>query len=242
MRTVTEIAVARPSATVILARESGAAPELFMVQRHARSSFGAAYVFPGGVLDHADRDVHDFCSGRRAVDADAVLSVATGGLDYFVGAIRELFEETGVLLATHTSTADELVIARDCLNSESLSWTEFVKNNHARMLCDKLHYFSHWITPDQLPKRYTTRFFVAELPAGQVAHHEEQELTDSTWITATDALAAGKAGSMKLHYPTRTTLESLAGHQSVGALVDWASERESAGVEATHPVLPGATQ
>ena len=239
---LTEISIARPSSTVVLIRESDAAPEVFMVRRHESSSFGAAYAFPGGVLDAADGDVQDSCFGRSAAEADAVLDVETGGLDYYVAAIRELFEETGVLLANVDCSAKELAAMRERLNRTSQSWTEFVRETGARMLCNELHYFSHWITPDQLPKRYTTRFFVAELPAGQVAHHDERELTNSTWITAADVLQAGKDGTMKLHYPTRTTLQSFATYENVNELVDWACECAANGVETIRPVMPGATQ
>jgi hypothetical protein len=83
---------------------------------------------------------------------------------------------------------------------------------------------------------------VAELPEGQIAHHDDRELTKSAWISATDALQAGKDGSMTLHYPTRKTLESIAGHQSLDELVGWARACESNGVETTRPHRPDATQ
>ena len=213
-----------------------------MVKRHADSSFGAAYVFPGGVVDATDSEVHDYCSGRAAEQADKVMDVEFGGLDYFVAAIRELFEETGVLLADLDSPPEELESARVALNNGSRSWTDFVHGSGARMLCDRLHYFSHWITPEYLPKRYSTRFFVAELPVGQVATHDELELTISVWISASDALRAGKDGTMKLHYPTRQTLESFATHGSASAMLEWASDCEAHGAELFRPSHPGATQ
>ena len=161
----------------------------------------------------------DSWSGRSEADADQVLDVEAGGLDYYVAAIRELFEETGVLLANVKRPEDDLAEMRERLNCNSRTWTEFVRETGARMLCNELHYFSHWITPDQLPKRYSTRFFVAELPAGQVAYHDERELTNSMWITAADALRAGKDGTIDLYYPTRTTLQSIAMHENVAELV-----------------------
>ena len=84
---LTKISTPRPSSTVVLIRESAGAAEIFMVQRHASSSFGAAYAFPGGVLDAADGDIEDFCSGRNAADAQQILKVRAGGLDFYVGAI-----------------------------------------------------------------------------------------------------------------------------------------------------------
>ena len=239
---MTEISVPRPSSTVVLIREAAGAPKIFMVKRHASSSFGSAYAFPGGVLDAADAEIEDSCSGRSAADAERIIGVAAGGLDFYVAAIRELFEETGVLLATAEISTDALAEMRDRLNRDEISWTGFVRETGARMLCNELHYFSHWITPEQMQKRYTTRFFVAQCPAGQVAHHDERELTNSTWITAANALQAGKDGSMKVHYPTKTTLESLAAHNTVSEIVDWARAFETSGVETIRPVMPGATQ
>ena len=242
MPTLTEKPFARPSSTVILLRKAAAEPELFMVQRHVDSSFGAAYAFPGGVLDTSDADCHEHCVGRTAADANVALGLKRGGLDFFIAAIRELFEETGVLLATHEIPIDELELLRKSLNCESQTWNNFVYDYDLRLRCDQLRYFSHWITPEKMPKRYNTRFFVAELPAGQVAHHDERELTNSKWITAAHALQEGKNGLMTLHYPTRKTLESLADHRSVAALLDWAKNCEASGVKPTRPVLPSAGQ
>ncbi len=236
---LTDKGFARPSSTVILLREGSDEPELFMVRRHADASFGAAYAFPGGVMDASDSEGHEYCEGRTAAAANTALGLESGGLNYFVAAIRELFEETGVLLATHDVPDDELVSSQAHLNSGSLTWNEFINEHDLRLHCDQLRYFSHWITPDELPKRYTTRFFIAELPPGQLAHHDERELTDSKWITATNALRAGKNGLMTLHFPTRKTLESLAEHHSVAALLTWASECEARGVTPTQPAKPG---
>ena len=242
MPTLTEKPFARPSSTVILLRKAAAEPELFMVQRHVDSSFGAAYAFPGGVLDTSDADCHEHCVGRTAADANVALGLKRGGLDFFIAAIRELFEETGVLLATHEIPIDELELLRKSLNCESQTWNNFVYDYDLRLRCDQLRYFGHWITPEKMPKRYNTRFFVAELPAGQVAHHDERELTNSKLITAAHALQEGKNGLMTLHYPTRTTLESLADHRSVAALLDWAKICEASGVKQTRPVIPSAGQ
>jgi 8-oxo-dGTP pyrophosphatase MutT (NUDIX family) len=239
---LTEKSFARPSSTVILLRDAMPGPELFMVQRHADSSFGAAYAFPGGVLDTSDADAHECCAGRVAADANTVLGLESGGLDFFVAAIRELFEETGVLLASHEIPTDELELLRKYLNCESQTWNNFVHDNNVSLQCDRLHYFSHWITPEQLAKRYSTRFFVAKLPAGQTASHDERELTNSKWITAANALQAGENGLMTLYYPTRKTLENIAQHHSVAELLAWASDCEARGVETTRPVIPDASQ
>jgi len=211
---------------------------LFMVQRHAKASFGAAYAFPGGVIDDDDAELDDYCDGRASVDASEVLGLTSGGTAYFVGAIRELFEETGVLLAACEHPGVELDCLRSKLNNHTASWLDFLKCSGARMLCGELIYFGHWITPKQMAKRYTTRFFMAAMPQDQVAEHDKGELTDSIWISARGALRAGQEGSIKLHYPTIKTLESIANHQSVDELLDWANRCEANGVVPIEPVLP----
>ncbi len=232
----TTTAPARPSSTVVLLRDADPTPEVLMVQRHARSSFGAAYAFPGGVVEADDRKVRARCAGLRSDDADALLGTANA-LDYYSSAIRELFEETGVLLAQHGELAISLDRARAGLNNQTLSWHTFVVENDLALSCDELEYFSFWVTPDALPKRYATRFFVAQLPAGQEAAHCGGELTDSAWMTPRNALAAGEAGDMLLHFPTFHTLNDLAAHTSVAAIRDWCRQCQDNGVPCLHPTI-----
>jgi len=237
-RTATDIAPDRPSSTVVLAREAETAPELFLVRRPAKAAFGAAYVFPGGVVDATDAEVGNRCVGVDATTANERLGLEDAGLDYYVAAVRELFEETGVLLGSFNGSGDEIARCRQRLNAMSLGWPRFLDEQDVTLKLDALHYFSHWITPNARRKRFTTRFFVAELPPGQVAEHDPGELTDSRWITAEGALAAASAGDIELRLPTVKTLESLAPHRSIADMIDWAREREQRGVETIHPVMP----
>lgn len=234
---VTDIPVARPSSTVILVRDVDGVAEIFMVRRHEKSSFGASYAFPGGVVDPEDAAVRSNCVGVSEALADKRLGVEAGGLDYYIAAIRELFEETGVLLANVSAVDENLRSVRDGLNDGSVDWGDFVKQNELQLCCDELHYVSHWVTPEQLPKRYSTRFFVAALPAGQSAMHCGGELTESCWSTASETLAAGRRGDAKLHFPTTKTLESVARHQSMDALLDWAASSVDWGITSMVPVL-----
>jgi len=222
MPTLAETELIRPSSTVIVARAGVGAPEIFMVRRHKKSSFGSAYAFPGGVLDPEDSEVHQFCHGLTSAEANSRLGIEDNGLDYYSAAVRELFEEAGVLLANLSSLDEDLASVRDALNDGSLNWAEFVTRNKLLLDCSDLHYISHWITPPMMPKRYSTRFFLTTLPAGQDAAHCGGELTESCWATATDMLAAGRRGKAKLHYPTIKTLESIARHKTVDELLDWA--------------------
>lgn len=223
----------------MLARDSADAPEYLLVRRHAKSAFGSTFAFPGGVLERDDARVHARCSGRRTAEADRLLNLEANGLDYFSAAARELFEEAGVLLADCAVDGQTLDRCRRRLNAGDLDWQGFLGEHELEIRCDQLHYFSHWITPDTLPRRYSTRFFAARLPAGQLACHDEVELTDSRWMTARAALEAASRGDIDVPFPTLCTLESIAGHGSVDALLAWADDRARAGVEAIQPVLPG---
>jgi 8-oxo-dGTP pyrophosphatase MutT (NUDIX family) len=222
---------------VVLARPGEAEPELFMVRRHEDSSFGAAYAFPGGVVDPEDRAVHDYCVGLSPEEADSRLGVRGEGLDYYSAAIRELFEESGVLLADAGRATEALEPARAALNDCSDNWADFVVRNKLQLRCDELHYFSHWITPPSLEKRYSTRFFIAAMPEGQTAVHCGTELVDSRWSTATEALEAGRAGELRLHFPTVKTLENIARHRTFDALMSWAAECVEWGVTTMAPVI-----
>lgn len=230
----TDTALPRPSSTVVLVRPGAEAPEILMVKRHEHSAFGSAHAFPGGVLEPADCRVHEYCAGVTASDADRRLAV-TDGLDYFSAAIRELFEEAGVLLASSLPDRASLDAARNALNAGTLAWDRFVAEQGLTLLCDRLHYFSFWITPEGLPQRYSTRFFLTELPDTQQASHCGAEITDSSWLTARDVLAAARAGRMRLHYPTARTLESIARIESVADLCAWASRCAAQGVVCDRP-------
>ena len=233
---MTDVPVARPSSTVVLARDADGVPELLLMRRHRRSAFGGAHAFPGGVLEEGDTLAEEHCVGITAAEADARLDVK-GGLAYFSAAIRELFEESGVLLATIGKRGVDLAAARNALNEGTLDWQAFVADNEVRLHCDALHYFSFWITPEALPRRFSTRFFLAAMPEGQDAEHCGGELTDSCWMSAKDALAANRNGSIVLHFPTIRTLEALAAYGTVDELLEWAAVRARDGVPCIFPVV-----
>ena len=169
--------------------------------------------------------------------ADEQLGVDSGGLDYFSAAVRELFEESGVLLGETGLSRPALEAARTALNDQSLDWDRFVEENNILMPCDRLHYFSFWITPEGLPKRYSTRFFLTELPAGQTAEHCGGELTDSCWLSAAEVLDAYRSKTMCVHYPTRKTLESVAQIDSTRELLAWAHRCAQKGVVCDQPAF-----
>ncbi len=213
-----------------------------MVQRHGSTAFGESYAFPGGVLDEDDRAAHHFCRGIDAAGANRLLKLADNGLDYFSAALRELFEESGVLLARdadrgwafarHPAQRAEL---RSHLLDNTLAWSTLLGEHGLHLACDTLHYIGHWETPLQLARRFSTRFFVAAMPVEQSAVHNAGELTDGRWLSASEALAMADSGAMKVPFPTRRNLRYIAAHTSLSELLAWARTRSSEGIERIRP-------
>lgn len=232
---------ARPSATVAVLRDADGPPELLMVKRRAGDAFGDSYAFPGGVVDHDESDAHGRIEGRSADDAARILDVGTDALDYYSAAIRELFEETGILLARSgdghwADPSPQLAELRVEVDRGRLPWSIFLESQDLRLACDALHYFAHWETPLARPKRWSTRFFLAELPQGQHASCDGTEVTDIRWLTAGAALASARDGSMKLPIPTTRNLMNLSAFGSIGELKDWADEQVRGGVTRLCPI------
>lgn len=233
---------ALPSATVVVVRDSDRGPELLFVKRRAGDAFGDSYTFPGGVVDDDESNAHALCDGRTAEEADAILNVTEGGLDYYSAAIRELFEETSILVARNKQGEwpnhnAELQQMRVKVDQAKMGWSHFLRELRLRIACDALHYFAHWETPLQLPKRWSTRFFLAENPPGQDCRHDGGELTDSRWLTAAEATARGRDGRMKIPFPTMMTAKTLSKFDSVKSLLDWAQTQAEQGIDRILPVM-----
>ncbi len=234
---MSDVPFARPSSTVILARDTDAEPEFLLVRRVVRSSFGGAHVFPGGVVDEYDEAAATMPSTLDAHEADRRLDTE-GALKFYSAALRELLEETGIVIGGLASTPGSTL--RDELLADGSTWPAMLERGDIRPAFDRLCYISEWITPDSLPKRYATRFFIAIAGDDQEAIPCGGELTECRWMSASDALAAGDEESIVLHPPTRLTLEQLARHSSVSSLLDWARDVERRGaptIAATHATL-----
>jgi 8-oxo-dGTP pyrophosphatase MutT (NUDIX family) len=225
----------RPSATVVLLRNSEYGPQILFIKRRAGDAFGDAWTFPGGVLDSDEHLARGYCRGLALEQANSLLGV-DDGLDYFSAVTRELFEETGVLLVNE-DVADSIGSYRDDLYAGQLAWTDFLTQQQLTIACDKLHYFAHWITPTVMPKRWTTRFFLAVMPDGQDVEPDGVEVVDSIWLTVDLALENAKKGLGKLPYPTRKTLESFSGLDSIDAHLAWARQRQEDGVATIQPEM-----
>jgi 8-oxo-dGTP pyrophosphatase MutT (NUDIX family) len=215
------------AATLLLVRDARGGLEVFMVERPGAADFGGMHVFPGGKVDVADAAVESYCVAMTDAAASAHLGIERGGIAFWSAAIREAFEEAGVLLAyrgehlvdlSHDATRDRFADHRDAVHKGHLTIVELCEREHLRLATDRIHYFSHWITPVGPPRRYDTRFFLAHMPENQEPVHHEHELEDGMWVRPAEALAHREAGRWTMIFPTLTTLQSLARHQSVAAL------------------------
>jgi 8-oxo-dGTP pyrophosphatase MutT (NUDIX family) len=213
----------RDAATVLLLRDAADGLEVFMLRRNLQSDFvGGAYVFPGGAVDPADReaDLETICEGRSDADASRRLGVDAGGLAFWVAAIRESFEEAGVLLAYddagHTVDLDDLAGAerwaahRTAVDGGTLRMADLCAREHLRLAVDGMHYFGHWITPEGAPRRYDTRFFLGAAPEKQTPLHDDHEVIANTWVRPADALARAESGDWVLLPPTVSSLQAIA--------------------------------
>jgi 8-oxo-dGTP pyrophosphatase MutT (NUDIX family) len=213
-------AVPVDAATVILVRDAPAAGrkwELFMVRRHVRSEFAAdVYVFPGGKIDAADRDsaLEPFLDARLSSDVPDAPA-------FRVGAIREVFEEAGVLLTTGSTPLDGDLIDsfRSSLRRGEIGLKEIAPSANLRLAVSRLHPFARWITPVSMPRRFDTWFYVARFPAGQTPWHDEVETVDSLWISPDEALRRYRNGDFPLVFVTEKLLERMARYRSIDELI-----------------------
>ncbi len=246
----------RAAATVVVVRDSASSGlEVLLSRRAERGDHNSgAWVFPGGIVDAADREAHACCIGLDDAAASRRLGLPHGGLDYYVAAVRECFEEAGLLFAADRSgTLVDLAGAagerwaqwRSPLHRGERSIVEFCREAELQLAVDRLVYLSHWLTPPGRAKRFDTRFFIAAAPASQEGAHDGTEMLEQLWLRPADALARG--ASLKLMTPTLKTLELIASHTSVQALLDWARAprhvalvmpRVASGAQGMRPVLP----
>ncbi len=225
-----------PAATLVLIRDRRpAAVEALLLQRHAKSKFaGGDYVFAGGKVEADDvpADAGDFCRGLTAEDAAARLG---GGLapsvaiSYWVGAIREAFEEVGLLLAygpdgelvTFTpENRDRFERYRAECQSSNLAFFAMLRAERLVLATDRLTYFAHWITPEESPIRFDTRFFAATAPPGQEGTVDGREIVGLRWMTLGEVVAAMGAKEISLRPPTLKSLEAVAAAANGGTVAD----------------------
>src|SRR5512134_1736507 len=214
-----------PAATLVLLRDRpDGHVETLLLQRHGQSKFaGGDYVFAGGKVERDDMpaDAERFCHGLTAAEASGRLG---GGLSprealaFWVGAIREAFEEVGLLLAYEAPGAfvrvsddrhDRYAAYRRACHEANAAFFEMLRAESLTLATDRLAYFAHWITPEENPIRFDTRFFAAVAPSAQEAAADGKEIVDVRWLTPAEALEAQRRKELSLRLPTMKNLELL---------------------------------
>ena len=202
-----------PAATVMMLRDTDAGPEVFMVVRHHEIDFASgALVFPGGKADKADFD-----AGLRAHCGDTA-EFDDKELALRIASIRESFEECGILLAREKGSQDFVSAARlkqleswrDRFNNRDATMLAFAEAENLEFAVDALGFYAHWITPEMMPKRFDTYFYMARAPQDHIGAHDGSESVDSVWITAAQAIAEADAKKRTVIFPTRMNIEKLA--------------------------------
>jgi glyoxylase-like metal-dependent hydrolase (beta-lactamase superfamily II)/8-oxo-dGTP pyrophosphatase MutT (NUDIX family) len=227
-------AIPRPAATLVLLRDTAHGPEVLLLQRSPHLDFMAgAFVFPGGGVDATDRDpaIAARCIGLDDAQASARLGLDAGGLAYYVAAIRETFEEAGLLLGYETGgqlldlqpalEETRFLAHRRAVHDHQRSLLEVCTEESLTLATDRIAYLSHWITPVSEKKRYDTRFFVAAVPENQASLHDDIESVSQLWIRPAEAVAMKARGELLLRFPTLKTLETLASFASTEEALHW---------------------
>lgn len=228
----------RPAATVMLVRDGDSGLEVFMLRRTLNAAFaGGMYVFPGGRVDDADHgaDLEPICDGLDDGPASDILQISRGGLAYWVAAIRECFEEAGVLLGRRESEPEAIRFDTDALvtqfeahrarlNAGEVSFMEICVAEDLQLITDAIHYVSHWITPVGEVRRFDTRFFLARAPQAQVPLHDNSETIASLWVRPDEALERFRAGELAMIPPTIRNLEFLLPHATADDALRGAAE------------------
>jgi 8-oxo-dGTP pyrophosphatase MutT (NUDIX family) len=243
----------KDAATVILIRPSKSGDwEIFLARRHQKQAFMAgAYVFPGGQLEETDNDpqLENYIKTADVIDPCRLLQDSSlpreKALGFFIAAIRETFEEAGILLCGKTtrnfiSFHDEKVLKRFNdyrreLNSSQITLEEIARKENIFLFPDTLIPYSHWITPEFEKKRFNTRFFLAKLPPGQTPLADAMELTESLWVTPQKALEMHRQKEIILMPPTLKTIEELSAFRNIDELFS------AAKTKIIYPILPQLT-
>ncbi|MEM1230780.1 MAG: NUDIX hydrolase [Pseudomonadota bacterium] len=219
------------AATLVLVRETELGIEVYMTQRPGGMDFPDLHVFPGGKVSADDERWLESATpplrGLSASEADQLLG-EHNALRYWLAAVRESFEECGVLLARQAG-GGPWVRTDDVDPARYLEWREALIDGRLGLsqLCaeqgleidlDALRYFSHWLTPDSVPRRYDTRFFLARMPEAQRTQAHAGEVVSGHWVAPSAALAHAAAGDWQLIAPTQVTLTALAPYRRLDDL------------------------
>jgi len=226
----------RPAATVMLIADR---PDLqvFMMERNANIVFaGGMWVFPGGRVDANDdpKTFQKLSTHRSDEEASYLMDLDKGGLSYYIAAIRESFEEAGILLALDKDSHEPLSLKgkqnsarfevhRDSVNASERDFLEIIEEENLILDAGAMHYIARWVTPKGPPRRYDTRFFISRMPENQIPLHDDNELVHSEWISPQKILDKVAAEEMVLMSPTLRMVQSLARFSSADEVIASAS-------------------
>ena len=225
----------RAASTIVLVRESGSAFDLYLLKRSGQSGFfPGTYVFPGGTVAPEDRNA-DVWLRHSDLDLPGVGKRLGGSLlptemlAYGVAAIRETFEESGVLLASRsqeTESGMQAICETRKVKKLSKGWfREWAVSGDWHLQLSRLARWAHWITPETFKPRFDTRFFLAFVPADQECSPDRQETTHGIWVTPEQGLAANMRGEIPLSPPTLVTLQELLQHKTLNELQGEVNQR-----------------
>ncbi len=218
----------RPSATILLLRDGPEGLEVLMQQRHEEVGvFSGALTFPGGKV------VPEDSSAQVRARADGVETHSDDELAFAASAVRETFEECGVLLAREAAggplvggdRAAATFDDRPALDAGELALGDFLEKHDLRLALDEMTPFSHWITPVSAPRRFDTWFYLAAVPEGQVPDAESKETVEMIWIRPQAALDAAEAGERSLYFATRLNVAELSQFNTVAAAIAHARQK-----------------
>src|SRR5262245_566143 len=230
---------AREAAAMILMRDAPGGVEVLLLQRHPGSRFSpGTFAFPGGRVEPADAapGIEARCRGlgrAEAARALADIEPPERAIGYWVAALREAFEEAGILLAygpagrpVDAAALGDVRAHRTRCREDSAIFARFLAERDLALATDRVAYWAHWITPEERPIRYDTRFFVAEAGSDDRAEPDGFEMVAARWIAPAAALAGHHARELVLPFPTQRILPSLAEHGDVHSLLTAAPGRE----------------
>ena len=246
----------RPAATVMLIDDR---PDLqvYMLERNAKTVFASGmWVFPGGAVDHQDDASYfkDIVTHRTDEEANKLLGIDSGALAYYMAAIRETFEEAGILLALHSEDESPLLIQsdatdrfdtyRDELNASEIELKHILEQENLLADVGQMHYIARWITPMGPPRRFDARFFIARIPSNQIPQHDDSELVNSAWLTPKEILEKIEREEMVLMTVTERMIRSLALFDNASQVIESAGknlsdERARVNPETGRIVMPG---
>ncbi len=234
-----KVAIPRLAATIVLLRDGARGPEALLLKRNRKTGFlPGAYVFPGGLVDSGDAGTADSWQSLDPTTAQRRLNLPADAMPpavaYYTAALREAFEETGLLIGARGSGPgtkeviwDRLLAdAREELLSGTGDFAGLITNLGTQLDGSAVEYIAHWVTPEVEARRYDTRFFAAKVEPEAEAMIDEREMSVAVWLTPKEALDRCQDGLLPMVFPTIHTLEAFLGFDSVDGILHHHSQQD----------------